>query len=422
MKTLDLTPLHRIERPYQRCTRCLLDTEGPHEITFDEGGVCNHCHSYDEKMRKAYLPPDVCQERFAAAVAEIKAAGEGRRYDCIMGLSGGMDSSFIAYLAMVNGLRPLIVHLDNGWDAELAVKNIENIIQRTGFDYYNYVVDWEEFKDMQLAYLKASVIDVEVVSDQAIFALLHIVADRLGIRHILFGDNPKTERTMPKGWGFRKNDLANMLAIHRKFGTKALKSYPLMGTYDLEWYRRLRGIRYVSLLHYTDYSVSEMKRILEREVGWRDYRWKHCESVFTRFYQGYILPRKNNVDKRKAHLSDQVLSGQITREEALIRLDLPYYEGDGLQEDYDFTVRKFGLTPEEFENILARPPVAHESFPTDKMDLKWRVKWQLWKVWGVLSGLFQESGQLLLGRRAWFGLKSGWLRRIESNLDKVIGS
>jgi N-acetyl sugar amidotransferase len=422
MRTLDLTPLHRIDRPYRRCSRCLLDTEGPHKISFDANGICNFCHAYHEQMRKSYLPPEVRKEKFAAAIAEIKASGEGRRYDCIMGLSGGMDSSFIAYLAMVNGLRPLIVHLDNGWDAELAVKNIENIIQRTGFDYYNYVVDWEEFKDMQLAYLKASVIDVEVVSDQAIFALLHIVADRLGIRHILFGDNPKTERTMPKGWGFHKNDLANMLAIHRRFGTKKIKSYPLMGTYDLEWYRRLRGIRYVSLLHYTDYSVPEVKAILEREFGWRDYRWKHCESVFTRFYQGYILPRKNNVDKRKAHLSDQILSGQITREEGLARLNLPYYKGDDLQEDYDFTVRKFALTPDEFEAILAKPPVPHESFPMDKVDLSWRVKWKLWRVWGVLTGLFRTSGRRLVGGRAWAGLKRGWLRRIETNLDKALGT
>lgn len=421
MRTLDLTPLHRIARPYRRCTRCLLDTEGPHEISFDESGVCNFCHAYDEQMRKSYLPPDVRKEKFAAAIAEIKASGEGRRYDCIMGLSGGMDSSFIAYLAMVNGLRPLIVHLDNGWDAELAVKNIENIIQRTGFDYYNYVVDWEEFKDMQLSYLKASVIDVEVVSDQAIVAIMHIAADRLGIRHILFGDNPKTERTMPKGWGFHKNDLANMLAIHRRFGTRKIKSYPLVGTIDLEWFRRIRRIKYVSLLHYTDHNVREMREILEKEFGWRDYRWKHGESVFTRFYQGYILPRKNNVDKRKAHLSDQILSGQITREEGLSRLSAPYYEDDGLQQDYDFAVRKFGLTPAEFEAILAKPPVAHESFPMDKVDLAWRLKWKTRRVIEAISSLLQRSGRSVLGGRAWNGLKRSWMRRIEENIDASLG-
>jgi N-acetyl sugar amidotransferase len=422
MNVPDLTPLHRIDRPYRRCARCLLDTEGPHEIRFDEQGVCNFCHAYDEQVKKAYLPPETRRQKFEEAIAEIKKAGEGRRYDCIMGLSGGMDSSFIAYLAMANGLRPLIVHLDNGWDAELAVKNIENIIQRTGFDYYNYVVDWEEFKDMQLAYLRASVIDVEVVTDQAIFALLHIAADRLGIRHILFGDNPKTERTMPKGWGFQKNNLANMLAIHRKFGRRKIRSYPLMGTIDLEWYRRMRGIRYVSLLHYTDYSVQEVKGILEHEFGWRDYPWKHCESVFTRFYQGYILPRKNNVDKRKAHLSDQILSGQITREEGLARLNVPYYEGDGLQEDYDFAVRKFALTAEEFEAILAKPPVPHESFPMDKVDLAWRVKWKIWRLADLFAGIFRRGGRRLVGRRVWAGLHRGWLRRIETNLDKAIGT
>jgi N-acetyl sugar amidotransferase len=421
MKIPDTTPLFKETRSHQSCTRCLLDTVGPHPIDFDEDGVCNYCRDYDKYIRPSFLAQSVKKKAFSKSIEEIKRDGVGRKYDCIMGLSGGLDSSFVAYIAMVHGLRPLIVHLDNGWDAELAVKNIENIIKKTGFDYFNYVVDWEEFKDMQLAYLKASVIDTEVVTDQAIFAILHIVAEKMGIRYILFGDNPKTERIMPKNWNFRKNDLANMLAIHEKYGTKKLKSYPLMGQYDLEFYRRISGIRYVSLLHYVDYDRKEMLAILEEEFGWRDYRWKHCESVFTQFYQGYILPKKYGVDKRKAHLSDMVLSGQMNRGEAEKKMQEPYYLGDGLQEDYDFALRKFGLSAVEFEAIMALPPVSHEDFPIDQISRWQEIKLSFWGIFLKFSRNLKNSGRKILGPGTWNFIKSRWMRTLEDNLDKKLG-
>lgn len=421
MNVPSLVPLFQEARPYRRCARCLLDTVGPHDITFDADGVCNYCHEYDAAGVRWAQAVEGGAERLRRAVAGIKAAGVGRRYDCILGLSGGMDSSYIAHLAMVHGLRPLIVHLDNSWDAELAVKNIESIIQRTGFDYYNHVVEWEEFKDMQMAYLRASVIDIEVVSDQAIFAILHIVADRLGVRHILFGDNPQSERVMPRGWNYRKNDLANMKAIHRRFGTRRLRSYPLMGLYDLDWYRKIAGINYVSLLHHAPAGAGEMVATLGTEFGWRDYRWKHCESVFTRFYQGYILPKKFGVDKRKAHLSDLVLSGQITRDEAIARLEEPYYTDEELREDYDFVIRKFGLTAAGFEELMSLPPVPHESFPQDAVGFVWRMKLRAWRVWSSFGGLCKEGGRQILGRRHWTSLRHAWMRRLESDLDRRLG-
>jgi N-acetyl sugar amidotransferase len=387
----DLTPLYRETRPYCRCSRCVLDTVGPHPIDFDAEGVCNYCHASDYAATRWAIPSGDQKIRFDQAIGAIKASGAGREYDCILGLSGGVDSSYIAYLAMKNGLRPLIVHLDNSWNSELAVKNIENIINRTGFEYFNYVIDWEEFKDMQLAYLRASVIDTEVVTDQAIFAMLHIKAHELGIKYILFGDNPKSERTMPSGWNYQKNDLSNMRAIHRRYGRKKLRSYPLMGQYDLEWYRKVAGMSYVSLLHYIDVPAPEMKATLEREFGWRDYRWKHCESVFTQFYQGYILPKKYGVDKRKAHITDEVLSGVITRDEAIRRLEQPYYTDEQLREDYDFVIRKFGLTPQEFEEIMALPPVPHSDFPQDRRGVISALRIKLGRIRAGFSKFFVQA-------------------------------
>jgi len=400
----DLTPLYREARPYLRCSRCVLDTVGPHPIEFDQEGVCSYCRQSEQATARWMLSPEEQRIKFEQAIGAIKAHGAGREYDSILGMSGGVDSSYIAYLAMKNGLRPLIVHLDNGWNSELAVKNIEKIINRTGFDYYNHVIDWEEFKDMQLAYLRSSVIDTEVVTDQAIFAILHIMAHKLGIKYILFGDNPKSERTMPSGWNYRKNDLANMRAIHRRYGRKKLRSYPLMGHYDLEWYRRVAGISYVSLLHYVDVSLNEMKTTLEKEFGWRDYRWKHCESVFTQFYQGYILPKKYGVDKRKAHTSDEVITGQITRDEGIRRLEEPYYTADELREDYDFVLRKFGLAPERFEEIMALPPVPHGAFPQDEWGWFLSARLRLWRLWVGLEEFFRGL-RLLVAKDQQSGMK-----------------
>lgn len=414
----DLTPLYRETRPYRRCSRCVLDTVGPHPIDFDDDGVCHYCRASDRAVAKWTLSPEEQRIKFEQAIGAIKARGAGREYDSILGMSGGVDSSYVAYLAMKHGLRPLIIHLDNSWNSELAVKNIENIITRTGFEYYNYVIDWEEFKDMQLAYLRASVIDTEVVTDQAIFAILHIVAHRLGVRYILFGDNPKSERTMPSGWNYQKNDLANLRAIHRRFGRKKLRSYPLMGLYDLDWYRKVAGISYVSLLHYIDVPVSEMKATLEREFGWRDYRWKHCESVFTQFYQGYILPKKYGVDKRKAHITDEILSGLITRDEAIRRLEQPYYTDEQLREDYDFVTRKFDLSAQEFEEILAIPPVPHTVFPQDRRGYLWAARIKLWRIWAGFAAFFTQSSRLMFGQHLFGGLKKGWMKQVEGNIDK----
>lgn len=295
-------------------------------------------------------------------IADIKKSGEGKKYDCIMGLSGGVDSSYLAYVVKDLGLRPLIVHFDNGWNSELAVKNIENIIHYTGFDLYTYVVDWEEFKDLQLSYIKASVIDWEIPTDHGFFAVLFKAAARFKIQYVLTGHNHQTEAIMPKPFRWSKMDVANIKDIHNTFGKIKLKTMPLMGFFQYNWILRFKKIQRINLLELVDYDKTQAKKTITEKFNWRDYGGKHYESIFTRFYQGYVLMEKFKVDKRKAHLSNLICSGQLTREQALEELSKPVYHSAQLSEDKEYVVKKLGLTMDEFEGYMATPPVSHLNY------------------------------------------------------------
>ena len=356
-----------MSRNYQICTRCIMDTTDP-EIEFDEKGVCNHCKRYDEIVRTKILTGEERENRLKEIVDKIKREGKNKKYDCIIGVSGVVDSTYVAYTAKRLGLRPLAVHLDNGWDSEVAVSNIEKISKKLGIDLYTYVVDWEEFKDLQLAYLKASVVDIEVVTDHAIIAALYDIADKRKIKYILSGSNIVTEGIMPDSWVHRKTDLRNLKAIHNRYGKIKLKTYPTMGLSKLLYYRFFKGIRYISLLNYMDYNKKEAKKLLISELGWEDYGGKHYESIFTKFYQAYILPTKFNIDKRKAHLSTLICSGQITREDALKELEKPLYEKNELERDKKYVLKKLGLSEKEFENLMKLPVKKHREYGTDWSD------------------------------------------------------
>lgn len=350
---------------YRICTKCIMDNLDT-SIEFDENGVCNHCRSYEAEIKPRLLPPGEARVRFKELVRQIKGSDKGKQYDSVLGLSGGTDSSYLAYLAKANGLRPLLVHMDNGWDAEFAVNNITKIVKKTGFDYYNYVVDWKEFRDLQLSYLRASVVDIEVVTDHAIMAVLYRLADHHGIKYILSGTNYTSEAFMPRGWNYPyKNDLANLLAIHKKFGKVKLKTFPILGKSKMEYYTQERKIECVDLLNLINYRVKEAKKTLKREFDWGDYTGKHHESIFTKFYQEYILPVKFKVDKRRAQLSNLIYSGQKTREETLREINGNIYPEKELKEDYEYVVNKLGLTRKEFEKIMVLPVVPHSAFPSD---------------------------------------------------------
>ena len=353
-----------VERPYQICTVTVMDTTDP-DIRFDGAGVCNYVAEY--RAFKAALPgAEERQLLLEERIARIKQLGEGRDYDCVLGLSGGVDSSYMAYLAKQYELRPLVVHFDNGWNSELAVKNIEELVTRLGFDLQTLVMDWEEFRDLQRSYFLASVIDIEVPTDQMILGTVHRLAAKHRIRTILTGTNHATEWLLPKSWIYRKADAVNMRAIHARFGTIPLERSPTFGVRDQLLYTYLRGIRSFAILDHVEYGKARAKSLLMEQLGWRDYGGKHYESVFTRFYQGHVLPRKFGVDKRRAHLSNLILSGEITRDEALDELEQPTYDPGLQQQDLQYVSKKLGFTVEEMGEILQRDPIPHEAYGTDE--------------------------------------------------------
>lgn len=349
---------------YRQCTRCIMDTGDDSAITFDSAGVCSYCHTWDRRAASFIRLGEEGKKELAEIVEKIKRGGEGKAYDCVIGVSGGVDSTYAAYQAKKLGLRALAVHFDNGWDSELSVNNIENIVRRLGFDLYTYVVDWEEFKDLQLAYLKASVLDLEFPTDHGIVAAMYHVARKHGIRYILTGYNIATEGLLPIHWRWSKMDLLNLLAIHKRYGTRPLRTYPTLGFWRLLFFQTIAKIEVVQPLNYFPYDRENAKKIICEQLGWRDYGGKHRESVFTRFYQGYILPHKFGIDKRRAHLSSMICSGQITRERALEEVKKPVYEEEQLKTDCEFVVKKFGLTREEFDAFMQLPVRSHLQFPS----------------------------------------------------------
>ena len=348
----------------QQCTRCILSSGDAEDIRFDQNGVCNYCASYDT-LHKNVVPVGNKAQRLEALIEQIKTAGKGKEYDCIIGVSGGVDSTYVAWLSKQKGLRPLAVHLDYGWNSELAVANINATLTKLGIDLYTHVVDWEEIKDLQLAFLKASVVDIELLNDFAIFALLYNEAFKRGIKYVLHGMNVETEGgRLPKGWTHEKFDQLNILSIHKQFGSKKLKTYPRLSFFKRFYLNTVYKLKWEGILNYIDYNKDEVKERIIKELGWRDYGGKHFESIFTRFYQAYILPRKFKIDKRKFHYSVLICSGQLTRQAALDLMQQPIYDPKLFEQDYAFVLKKLGLTRSEFEALMDEAPKKHLDYPS----------------------------------------------------------
>lgn len=356
----------KIKKTYQQCTRCVMDTSDE-DITFDSVGVCCYCHQFDSQLPHFKLSGLESDIRTQSLVEEVKRNKGSQKYDSILGISGGIDSSYVALLAAKYGLNPLVVHFDNGWNSEIAVSNIHKIVDKLGFDLYSYVIDWEEFRDIQRAFIKASVVDIEMVTDHAIFASMFKIARKHGIKYVLSGTNFCTEHTMPKSWCWRKQDLTNLKNIHAIYGELKLKSYPMLGTLRFQAARKMGwGQRYVELLNLIPYSRNEAIETLKREFDWRYYGGKHYESVFTKFYQAYVLPVKFGIDKRKAHFSDLIHNGELQRYEALELLAQPAYDPNDLQSDRAYVLKKLGFSDDEFDQIMKAPPVSHGAFKSDQ--------------------------------------------------------
>lgn len=347
------------------CSRCVMDESAP-DLALDEHGVCRYCRDFDRQRAKPGQDPASLELEGHRWVARLKAAGRFRRYDCVMGLSGGADSSYALLLAKRLGLRPLAVHVDNGWNSELAVMNIENLVRKLDIDLHTIVIKWNEFRELQLAFLRAGVVDLEMPSDHAIIAGMYKTARRFLLRYVVSGDNSATEVTLPRGWNHRKTDLRNLRAIHDAYTSESLASFPQLSTLGMLFSQRVLRQEWVPLLSYFPYIKSEAIAELEREIGWRPYPGKHGESIITRYYQGFILPKKFGFDKRRIHLSRLICSGQCSRDEAMADLAKPPYDPEVMQLDREFVIKKFRLTEAEFDAIMQAAPHAHAEFASDE--------------------------------------------------------
>ncbi len=351
---------------YTECKKCVLNTNDALDITFDENGICNYCHSYDLAVKKlgSY---ETRKKWLSDKVAEMKYQNKIKTYDCILGVSGGVDSTYLAYWCKQNNLRPLIVHFDNGWNSELAVKNIENICSILGFQLHTYVINWEEFKELQLAYLKAGVIDIEVLTDHAIYTTLVKISKKYNIKYILSGYNLATEAIMPKGWVYDKLDWENIKDIYKKHGSNtSIRTFPHISFWEKLYNYWFLKIEIVQVLNYINYIKTDAKELITKELNWNDYSGKHYESIFTKFYQSYILPVKFGVDKRKAHFSTLICSGQMTKEEALKNLSLPLYDTKTIKEEKEYVLKKLGMNEKYFDELMTLKPKDHSEFKTEK--------------------------------------------------------
>jgi len=349
---------------YVQCSKTVMDNISDPNITFDENGVCNYYHEYFIEEQKRVFKDEVGAEKLAYNVDLIKKSGVGKKYDCLLGVSGGVDSTYLAYKAKELGLRVLCVHFDNGWNSELAVKNIENIVSKLDFDLETYVINWDEFRDIQLAFFKANVIDIEAITDHAILGTVYKIAQNNNIKYILSGNNVVSESLLPKYWIYHKADDVNIKDIHKQYGTIKLKTFPFYDSKARNYYLKVKGIKTFDMLNYMPYNKKDVKEVIKTELDWIDYGGKHYESVFTRFYQGYILPQKFGIDKRKAHLSNLICSGQITKEEALNELEQPMYNSELLEIDKEYVLKKLGFSEKEFEDYMNAPRREHTEFKT----------------------------------------------------------
>jgi N-acetyl sugar amidotransferase len=346
------------------CTVCVMDESNP-AIQFGANGQCNCCLDAIERKPHEWWPGSEGEARIQHLVSMLKQEGRGKSYDVMVGLSGGIDSAYLAHLASHKyGLRVLAVHVDGGWNSEPAVKNIESMVRGLGIDLYTYVVEWQEMRDIQLAFLKASVLNQDIPQDHAFFSTLYRTAGKFGIRHFLSGVNYASESVVPPGFGYPSMDGMHARAIHRKFGLVQLKTYPFMSMLEFIWLTRVRKILTVHRpLNYINYDKEQARMELTREYGWRDYGGKHSESRFTKFYQEIYLPQKFNFDKRRLHLSSLIVSGQLTRSEALAELAEPIISIQQARRDIKFVAKKLGQNIEGLEALIISPPVSHMDYP-----------------------------------------------------------
>ena len=346
------------------CAQCVMDTTDP-DIIFDDLGICNHCRERERLIGTLPQTDEAKLLQLNRLVSKIRIAGKRKQYDCLIGVSGGVDSSFLVHKAVELGLRPLLAHFDNGWNSELAVQNINRIVRKLDLDLVTEVADWDEFRSIQRSLFLSGVVDLELLSDQSIIASLFKTARKYGIKYIISGHNVQTETHLPNRWTWLKFDRANLRAIHKALSNEAIKNVPTMGLLSFLIHQKLLGYKFVWPLNNMVYEKARAVALLEQEYDWRPYSIKHGESIITKFYQSYILPKKFGFDKRKSHLSSLVCAGEISREDALAAIRVSPYNDLELSQEIEFFCKKLDISGEEFKTVMEQAPRSHLDFSSE---------------------------------------------------------
>lgn len=378
-------------RAYQRCTVTVMDTTDP-DIEFDEKGVSLYVTGFERDVAPTLRRAQAGERHpeLNALVEKIKADGRGKAYDVVVGISGGVDSTYLTLAAVRLGLRPLCVHFDGGWNSEAAADNIHNLVTTLNIDLYTQVVDWREMKDLQLSFLKSGVANADTPTDHAFGYVAFHQAQKYRIKHILSGSNMVSESILPTAWGYSASDSTQLKAIQRRFGKVRLKTYPAMSPIVRTlWYPYVRGIQTHALLDYLPYHYEGAKAEIAKEVGWRDYGGKHYESIFTRWFQGYYLPQRFGFDKRLAHYSSLIVGNEMTRDEAVRLLERPNYPEALRSQDHEFMAKKLGISVRELDEIVSSPPKDYTDYPNSEKSIK-----RLFDFTAFVGGMLRKLGLL----------------------------
>ena len=356
---------------YQVCNRCIMDTTAS-EIVFDENGNCNFCSDF----KKLNFKEEEKEKKLDQLISRIRSNQKNKDYDCIVGLSGGVDSCYVLVRAIELGLKPLAVHMDNGWNSELAQNNISNLVKSLNLDLYTHVIDWEEYKNLQKAFFKANVVDIELLYDNAMMAANFQIADKFNVKYILSGMNTSTEGfKIPNEWSWFKNDAKNIKEIAKKFSNQKIKTFPLFGTFEYIKFVFMKNIEWISFPDYFNYNKEKAINELETKFNFKRYPYKHYENIFTRFYQGYILPKKFDIDKRKLHLSNLILTDQISRSEALKKIqEPPYIDIDEERKDIEYFLKKMNWEKKQLEDYLIADKISHIKYGSEIILWKFLTK------------------------------------------------
>lgn len=357
-----------MKKKYQICTNCVMDTTDS-KIVFDEKGVCDHCNTYFKTIEPVWNYGQSREKELGKMVDSIKKEGKGKDFDCLIGMSGGIDSSYLLYLATEKlGLRPLVFHVDAGWNTQLAVNNIERLVDKLNLDLYTEVINWEEIKDLQLSYFKSGVPHIDVPQDHAFFATMYHFASKYKIKTILTGGNYSTECVRnPIEWMYYQSDSIQLKDIHKQFGTIPLKDYPVT---NILWHKfylpYFKGIKLIRPLDYMPYKKEEAMKLLEEKFGWQPYPQKHFESRFTHFYESYWLPERFGYDTRKVQYSSLILTGQMSREEALENLKKPAYDPENIKNEFEYIANKLNISVAELQSYFDMPKKTYKDYKSQE--------------------------------------------------------